>query len=115
MIPALLTQRYELILALDKARALRHALRAGGIEGQELQFITETIKNMEAELSETECEAQELIDLLDDMQARLFAALHYQAGYQWSEIAGIFGLTEDAAKACVYRALRRVCGGDTTR
>jgi len=76
MIPALLTQRYELIQALDQARDLRHALRAGGIEGQELQFITEKIQSLEAELSETEAEAQVLIDRIDNAEAKIYTTMH---------------------------------------
>ena len=114
MIPAILTRQYEAVQELNTARQLLAALQAGKITGRETQFLTEKIQAIEKELSSTEAQAQAFIDQLDDTQARLFAALHYQAGYQWSEIAQIFSLQEDAAKACVYRALRRVCG-DTTR
>ena len=114
MIPAILTRQYEAVQELNTARQLLTGLQTSRITGQETQFLTEKIQAIEKELSSTEAQAQELIDQLDDTQARLFAALHYKAGYQWSEIAGIFSLQEDAAKACVYRALRRVCG-DATR
>ena len=114
MIPAILTRQYEAVQELNTARQLLAGLQTSRITGQETQFLTEKIQAIEKELSSTEAQAQALIDQLDDTQARLFAALHYKAGYQWSEIAGIFSLQEDAAKACVYRALRRVCG-DATR
>lgn len=108
MIPALLTQRYELIQALDQARDLRHALRAGGIEGQELQFITEKIQSLEAELSETEAEAQVLIDRIDNAEAKIYTTMHFNTGYQWSEIAEIFDKRDATIKACAYRALHRL-------
>ncbi len=108
MIPALLTQRYELILALDKARDLRHALRAGGIEGQELQFITEKIQSLEAELSETEAEAQALIDRIDNAEAKLYTTMHFLTGYPWTEMAEIFDKRDATIKACAYRALHRL-------
>ena len=114
MIPAILTRQYEAVQELNTARQLLAALQVSRITGKETQFLTEKIQAIEKELSSTEDQAQALIDQLDDMQARLFAVLHYQAGYQWSEIAGIFSLQEGAAKACVYRALRKVCG-DTTQ
>ena len=108
MIPALLTQRYELILALDKARDLRHALRASGIAGKEMQFVTEKIQSLEAELSETEAEAQALIDRIDNAEAKIYTTMHFDTGYPWAEIAEIFGKAEEAVKACAYRALHRL-------
>lgn len=105
MIPPILTLHYELIQELNTARDLLDALNAAGIKGAEEQFLSEKIHELETNLDDSAGEVQRLIDQLGDNKARIFASLHFQGGYQWAEIAGIFGLMEPATKASVYRAL----------
>ena len=107
MIPPALTLRYDRLRELQTAQDLLDSVHAAGIIGQEEQFLSDKIRDLERELDETDAETQRLIDQLTEMSPRLFAGLHFQAGYPWAEIAGIFNLSEDAVKSCVYRALRR--------
>ena len=80
-------------------------IQAGGIEGQDAQFISEKIAALEIDLSETEAAARQVIDSIDDMQARLFADIHFLCGFEWAEIGEMFHISTDAAKSRVYRYL----------
>ena len=80
-------------------------IQASGIGGQDAQFISEKIAALEIDLSETAAAARQLIDSIDDMQARLFADLHYLCGFEWAEIGELFHVTTTAIKSRVYRYL----------
>ena len=80
-------------------------IQASGIEGQDAQFISEKIAALEKDLSETAAATRQLIDSIDDMQARLFADLHYLCGFEWAEIGELFHITTTAIKSRVYRYL----------
>ena len=90
---------------MNTARQLLAVIQASGIEGQDAQFISEKIAALEIDLSETAAAARQLIDSIDDMQARLFADLHYLCGFEWAEIGELFHITTTAIKSRVYRYL----------
>lgn len=90
---------------LHTARQLLAAIQASGIEGQDAQFVSEKIVALEMDLTETEAAANQLIDRIDDMQAHLFAGIHFSCGYTWEEIGQMFHISIDAAKSRVYRYL----------
>ena len=90
---------------MNTARQLLAVIQASGIEGQDAQFISEKIAALEIDLSETAAAARQLIDSIDDMQARLFADLHYLCGFEWAEIGELFRITTTAIKSRVYRYL----------
>ena len=78
-------------------------IQASGIEGQDAQFISDKIAALEMDLSETAAAANQLIDNIDDMQAHLFAGIHFSCGYTWEEIGQMFHISTEAAKSRVYR------------
>ena len=90
---------------MNTARQLLAVIQASGIEGQDAQFISEKIAALEIDLSETAAAARQVIGSIDDMQARLFADLHYLCGFEWTEIGELFHVTTAAAKSRVYRYL----------
>lgn len=90
---------------MNTARQLLAVIQASVIEGQDAQFISEKIAALEIDLSETAAAARQLIDSIDDMQARLFADLHYLCGFEWAEIGELFHITTTAIKSRVYRYL----------
>ena len=103
IVPSILAQRYEKLQELNTARQLLAVIQASGIEGQDAQFISEKIAALEIDLSETEAAARQVIGSIDDMQARLFADIHFSCGYTWDEIGQMFHIRAEAAKSRVYR------------
>ena len=93
---------------LHTARQLLAAIQASGIEGQDAQFISDKIQTIETDLTETAAAAQQLIGSIDDMQARVYAGIHFQCGYEWAEIGEIFHISTDAAKSRAYRYLNAI-------
>ena len=90
---------------LHTARQLLAVIQASGIEGQDAQFISDKIQTIETDLTETAAAANQMIDRIDDMQAHLFAGIHFSCGYTWEEIGQMFHISTDAAKSRVYRYL----------
>lgn len=90
---------------LNTARQLLAVIQACEIKGQDAQSLSDKIAAFEIDLSETEAAARQVIGSIDDMQARLFADLHYLCGFEWAEIGELFHITTTAIKSRVYRYL----------
>lgn len=109
MIPPALTQRYDLLQEIESAKNLLSSIEESSISAEkEKQFLSEKIQDLKKQLDDTAAGAQWIINQLPDSQARIYASIHYQIGYEWSYIADMFHISTNAAKACVYRALSKL-------
>lgn len=105
-IPAILTQRYDKIVALDEAREILANLsrHENGIDA-EIEFIRQRVENLENDLRNSEREAVAIIDRFSNNSTDWTAArLHFIQGYTWEATASKMGVSRDTARMSVYRA-----------
>ena len=109
MIPAALTQRYNRLKEIGTARNLIASIEQNGLGADlERQFLQEKIQDLQRQLDDTAGDVQQIIEQMTDYQARIYTSLHYQIGYEWSEIANMFKVSLHAVKTRVYRYLSKL-------
>lgn len=109
MIPPALTQRYDRLRELSAVKDLLSSIEESGLNAEnEKQFLSEKIQELQKQLDDTAADTQRIIDQLPDSQAQIYASIHYQIGYEWIDIADMFHITVEAAKARVYRYLHQL-------
>lgn len=110
-IPALLSDRYNQFLLLDDTYKIFNSMRKAGPEYEfEKVFLQKRIDEMEAEIRKTNDETLLIIRKIfqDDLEAKLYAGLHFFCGYTYQQIEKIFpGVSEQAIKAKIYRAFEK--------
>lgn len=105
-IPAILTQRYDKIVALDEAREILANLsrHENGIDA-EIEFIRQRVENLENDLRNSEREAAAVIDAVSDKPVAWTAArLRYLLGYKWEAVASKMESSAETVSMNVYRA-----------
>lgn len=109
MIPPTLALRYDRLQELATAKDLLSSIEESGLSvDKETAFLFEKIQDLQKQLDDTAGDAQRIIDQMDDAQAKICAGLHYQDGFSWGEIAGIFHISVGSIKTRVYRSFAKI-------
>lgn len=109
LIPEILTRRYDLFRELEDAKYILANLsqQDKSIEA-ERAFIRQRVETLETELKDSEEETAAIIDILSrNLTAWTAARLHYFLGLKWEVVASEMGISGDAARSTMVRALKR--------
>ena len=108
IIPTVLSHRIDLFKALDAAYVLLDTIKKSNVNaGSEIQFVQDRIGKIEADLEDTQAEAEQIINLMqDDVILWTIARLRFLQGYEWKQASDVVGLTSDSGRMRVYRFFR---------